>query len=242
MRLVQLFEQRDIGKTHGSVASSLPLTKPSGRQWTESELETKFVEQLDFSSRVHDIVTQPGIHYRDGDDERRYTPDVFVEILPDQAGSWSYYLVEVKRAEELPRWRAKNRRKILAAHDWCERHHASFRIVTEKEIETPYLRNARRLRPMVDHLPDAEILDALTAVIGPGRVKTSDLITKLVEGGLPEPDVRDALDASVANRLVACDLSRLYDDDAIVEKPDPYGREHNDRDPIIRLLMLADSE
>lgn len=241
MRLVQLFEQRIIGRTHGSVASSIPLKKPSGPQWTESELETKLVEQLDFSARVHDIITQPGIRYQEGAKDRLYTPDVFIELWPDQEGSWSYYLVEVKRSAELSAWRRDNKTKIAAAKEWCAHHHAQYRIVTEREIETPHLRNARRLNTKVGRIPDEEILDALKSLVRSGPSRAFDLIEALVDEGLNEPDVRDALDAAVANRHLGCDLSIPYDDNAQIRRADPLGREYNDRDPIIRLLMHADS-
>ena len=141
----------------------------------------------------------------------------------------------------MPRWRAENAGKIAAALEWCERHKASFRIVTEREIETPYLRNARRLRPAVGGYPDVEILSALRSLIGEGEAEVGDLVAELAREGLPEPEVRDAIDVAVANRLLAYDLARLYDDRAILARADPRGREYNDRDPIIRMLVRADS-
>jgi hypothetical protein len=241
VRLIELFEQRRIGPTHGSVSSSIPLRKPSGPQWTESELETELVEQLDFSSRVHDIVTQPGIRYEVGGRSRLYTPDVFVELWPDRSGGWSYFLIEVKRAAEVEKWRAENGAKIVAATDWCGRNRSQFRIMTEKEIRTPHLRNARRLSTLVGHLPDDWALAAIRSSIDAGSTKASAIIEELVASDHDEAEVRDQLDRAVVNRFLRCDLALPYDDDAVVTRSDTHGHEYNDRDPIIRLLMGADS-
>lgn len=240
MRLVSLFEQRKIGPTHGSMASLIPLRTPSGPQYTESELETDLVQQLVFSGRVSDLITQPIIFYSRGGKELRYTPDVLVELRPDRSADWRYYLLEAKPVEHLEGFRAEAGEKIRVATMWCEQNLAAFRILTEKQIRTPYLGNSKLLGRYLGMQPEAAHLEAIMAVLASGPVTVSQTISQVHAVGIEEPDARLAIERSVANRLVTCDLARPFDDSSILALNDNRHEGGAPNDPILRLMEAAD--
>lgn len=235
--MVSRFEQRHIGPTHGSIAALVPLRTPSGPQQTEASLETDLVEQLAFSAHVNDIITQPMIRYTIANRERRYTSDVLVELLPDEHGLWSYFLIEVKPKKMVDGWREESAEKIEVATLWCTQHDAEFRILTEKQIRTPFLDNVISLKMHIGRLPDPGIFADVVVALAAGSSTVAGIIGRLRAEGSSEPDVRLAIEQGVANRMLGADLSAPFDDMAILlQYP------HQGHDPIIAMLMSADSE
>lgn len=87
-----------------SFSSRIPLTTPSGPQWTESELEAELVEQIAFSPGVYDIITQPILLYPGSDGkERRYTPDIAVQLYASGDGARPSALASQRAPAQWPR-------------------------------------------------------------------------------------------------------------------------------------------
>lgn len=112
----------------------------------QSSLERDWLLVLDFDPTVRRIVEQPfSIFYKVNGQERRYTPDVLAEhASPDGVNKTVVY--EVKPREELSANWAKYKTRFKVAVRRCREEGWRFKIVTEKEIRTPLLDNARFLR------------------------------------------------------------------------------------------------
>jgi hypothetical protein len=121
----------------------------------ESALERDFVTLTSFADSTARIVSQPvTIAFPDGPITRRYTPDLFVRRRAERSE-----LIEVKYQADLRAQGARLAPAFEAAQTWaCERH-ATFRIVTEREIRGPRLKNAQRLLPLRDAPLDREIAE-----------------------------------------------------------------------------------
>lgn len=112
----------------------------------ESSLERDWLVVLDFDPTVTEIREQPfTLSYRVGPARRKYTPDVLATFSPKGAPSTTV-VYEVKPRADLRRdWHAIKER-FRAAIRHCKAEGWTFRIVTEREIRTPFLENARFLR------------------------------------------------------------------------------------------------
>jgi len=117
----------------------------------ESSLERDFLLLLDFDPAVARYEEQPvRIKYVDATGRRRtYTPDVLVYYHGDLAASADTrpLLCEVKYREDLfANWK-EYKPKIRAGRAHACGQGWRFKIVTEREVRTPYLENAKFLRP-----------------------------------------------------------------------------------------------
>jgi len=112
----------------------------------ESSLERDWLVVLDFDIAVTALREQPfTIGYDSPEGRRRYTPDALATFLRE-AGRTETVVYEVKPREELKtNWRLYENR-FRAATRYCKRKGWCFRIVTEREIRTPLLENAKFFR------------------------------------------------------------------------------------------------
>lgn len=127
-------------------------------QQFESALERDLLDLLAFDSNVECCESQPIRLYYEGDDgeERPYTPDFLIlyrrDILP--AKDMPHVLAEVKYREEYREKYHELKQRFRAAQRYAAEQGWRFCVFTEREIRTPYLDNARFLRPYRDHAPD----------------------------------------------------------------------------------------
>ncbi len=130
----------------GRVASA----KSECTQSFESLLEQDFLLLLEYDQAVLRYASQPlTIRWKDKNDRsRRYTPDVLVEYCPTAKNRFPHLkntLFEVKPELMLCRNFATLKPKFKAATHWCRQNGCRFRIITEKYIQTPYLKNIKFL-------------------------------------------------------------------------------------------------
>lgn len=128
----------------------------SGQQF-ESALERDLLDLLAFDLNVERCETQPVRLYYDAGNERRpYTPDALIFYRRDipSAKDLPHLLVEVKFREEYRARFGELKRRFRAARQYAREQGYRFCVLTEREIRTPYLDNARLLRPYRDHAPD----------------------------------------------------------------------------------------
>lgn len=125
----------------------------SGQEY-ESSLERDFFDLLAFDYNVDRFEAQPLTITYVGSDGRihNYTPDVLVyyrrDILP--ARDMSHLLVEVKYREDYRGRFRELKQRFRAARLYARERGWRFAVLTEREIRTPYLENARFLRPYRD--------------------------------------------------------------------------------------------
>jgi hypothetical protein len=141
---------RKIGPTKNSVTGVHQTLKARSPQAAESALEQDFLTLLEFDSWVSEFEVQPlTIRWRDrAGRARRYTPDVLVRYrIQMETGELSAppTLFEVKPATVLRSQWASLKPKFRAAIGYARRHGMRFKLVTDRQIRTPRLENARFL-------------------------------------------------------------------------------------------------
>ena len=129
----------------------------SGQQY-ESALERDLLDLLAFDLNVERYDTQPVRLYYDAENGGRlpYTPDALIIYRRDipSARDLPHLLVEVKYREEYQQRYRELKRRFRAARLYAREQGYRFCVLTEREIRTPYLENARLLRPYRDHASD----------------------------------------------------------------------------------------
>ena len=117
----------------------------------ESSLERDWLMVLDFDWRVRRIVEQPYTLRPTINGRRtRYTPDVLADF-DDGGNAWTV-VYEVKSIDEIREdWQLLRPRFKAALHD-CRVRGWKFKLITERDLDTPYVNNLRFLR-RYRHLP-----------------------------------------------------------------------------------------
>ncbi len=238
-RLADHYEQRKIGATHGSIRSRIPLRTPSGAQTVESELEAMLVQQLQFSTYVYDLITQPIIRYTKDGQERRYSVDAIVYLTNTGCGAPLRYLIEVKRQDDLDKNAAEYRDRFEIARRFARTIDGEFRIMTEAELKTPYFQNTRDLQVHVTHEPSGAEMTAIGRALANGPADVGAVVSNVMTQGLSEADARDAVERAIVARLVLCDLNvRVSDRSRLSAMPADHTFRLDD-DPFLRSLRSA---
>lgn len=150
----------------------------------ESTLERDFYLLLDFDSTVAAFEEQPvRIDYDYPAGVRRtYTPDVLVyyRAEPAVARTPSPALCEVKyRADLRVHW-DEYKPKFKAARHYARQQNWVFRLITEREIRTPYLKNVKFLREYRHRRVDGgDRCRVLAALAEQGETEANTLLTTL---------------------------------------------------------------
>lgn len=145
------FPVRKIGPSPVKNTGRISTRKANQSQTFESLLERDFLILLDVDPRVVRIGIQP-ITLRwatVAEKVKEYTPDVVVHYDPSSIETdprLRTTLFEVKPRAILKRKWSELQPKFKAAVAWAREHECRFKIVTEVEIQTPYLENVRILR------------------------------------------------------------------------------------------------
>lgn len=147
---------RKIPKNYRNVTGLGSHRKADGRASFESTLERDFLTLLEFSPEVDCFEVQPvAVEWIDGLGlQRRYTPDVLIHYV--RTSQRPPMLVEVKYRSELKAAWSDLRPRFKAGVRYAREHGWRFKIMTEVEIRTPYLQNARFLLPFVSRGPGTE--------------------------------------------------------------------------------------
>lgn len=131
---------RNVTGQNGSVKSDYSAA--------ESTLEADFFTLLDFNKNVIQFSAQPvTISCNQKDLRQHYTPDVKVEFTNKKI-----IFYEVKYRNDLFENWAFLKPKFKAAIKYAKHNGAEFKIITEKEIRTAYLKNIKFLKPYVSSL------------------------------------------------------------------------------------------
>jgi hypothetical protein len=152
---------RKIPKNYCSVTGVVASSKAIGAAQFESTLERDFVKLLEFDGNVARIEVQPfKIEWKDDlNRPRSYTPDVLVEFKPETG--WAPWLCEVKYRTDLrERW-PELRPKFRRAVHFAKQRGWRFRLVSEIEIRTPYLKNVVFLEQFRSRVPPEEMSSRL---------------------------------------------------------------------------------
>lgn len=167
-RLVSGTPARSIGVRRRGVAARVRLAE-GGRVDAESSLERDLLRSLDFRDDVISVREQPmKIRFELNGRQRAYTPDVIAQFRTPKGTRTVVY--EIKVADELHQNWAELKPRFRAAMRYCRERGWKFKLMTEKQIRTPFLANARFLRPYLHiqpDLPSAERLLYTLRALGP---------------------------------------------------------------------------
>lgn len=199
---------RKIGISSRSVVGKMP----QGDEF-ESTLERDFMELLRFDLNIRRYTPQPlVIEYKDASGRgRKYTPDGFIEYRRDvlPAKDMPHVLCEIKyRNDFREAWR-ELLPKFRAAKRYCLERGWEFKVFTEREIRTPYLKNVRFLWPFRNDLRDAEIADMFLLHLS--ELRESDpqaLLCSLFRDRWKQAASLPDLWHLVATYQVGCDLTK----------------------------------
>ena len=141
---------RQIPKNYRSLTGMVANIRTQSLSAFESSLERDFLLLLDFDPDVETFEVQPvRIEYRDGHGRHhRYTPDVLVRYRAGESAGQARMplLGEIKYRDDLRQHWIEYKSKFKAAKRFARAHGWMFRLITERDIRTPYLTNARFLR------------------------------------------------------------------------------------------------
>lgn len=147
---------RKIPKNYRNVTGIAAHRKAQGKATFESTLERDFITLLEFDPLVERFEVQPlRVEWYDQQDKlRNYTPDV----LSFYSGPhYPTTLFEVKYRSELKQKWVELKPKFMAARRYCREKNWRFKLITEAEIRTPLLDNAKFLMPFIRKGPRAEV-------------------------------------------------------------------------------------
>ena len=175
---------RSIPRNYRSLTGKVINTRNQVAVTFESTLERDFYLLLDFDSAVAKFEEQPiSIVYEDpAGISRTYTPDVLVHygFDPTLSRTPPPMLYEVKYRDDLRANWSEYKPKFKAARRYARRQGWGFRLVTECEIRTPYLKNAKFLREYrlrcIDSGDGGRLLAALAKR---GETDAEDLLARL---------------------------------------------------------------
>lgn len=168
---------RKIAKSYRNVTGIIAAAKAAGPAQFESTLERDFLTRLEFSPHVRTFEAQPvTLRWHDGERERRYTPDALVHFKPRHGAEPTPLLCEVKYRSDLREQWFDFKPKFRAAIRFARAQGWRFKLMTETDIRTPYLGNARFLLPFVRRGPpptdDMDVLDRTLSELGEADVQT----------------------------------------------------------------------
>jgi hypothetical protein len=185
---------RRIPPSVRSLTGRVAGTKCTGEAAFESTLERDLLLVLEFAPVVVAYEVQPvSIAYADETGRARtYTADVVIQRRQADGTVLPSLLCEVKyRANAKPaepEARRALRRTLRAGRRYARERGWCFRLLTERDIRTPYLHNARFLLPFRTHSARAERLDRLqetlrAAAQGRGSLAAEALLALVVREG-----------------------------------------------------------
>lgn len=135
---------------------SITGAMPGGARY-ESALERDLLYVLMFDINVSKFTPQPvTIEYVDSEGkQRKYTPDILIQHRQDifPAKTLPTILAEVKYRDDIMANFAEYRKKFKAAIRYAKQKGWRFKILTEREIRTPFLQNAQFLLSYKDPNP-----------------------------------------------------------------------------------------
>jgi hypothetical protein len=203
---------RSIPKNYRSLTGKVNDVRRGRAVGFESALERDFYLILDFDPAVARFEEQPvKIAYRDPEGtSRTYTPDVLVHYhsVPPSAERRSPRLYEIKYREDLrANWRAY-KPKFKAARHYAAQQGWLFRLITEREIRTPHLKNATFLRPFrARTVASEDCCHVLTTLVSAGRITPAALLMRLSNDRQERARLLAVLWHLVAHAQIGADLT-----------------------------------
>jgi hypothetical protein len=196
---------RKVPKSFRNVTGIVASSKAIGEARFESTLERDLLTLLDFDSEVLTLEVQPiSIPWIDSAGKpHTYTPDTHVIFRNHQN-----VIYEVKyRSELLEEWQSL-RPKFKGSIHFCRKRGWRYKIMTEVEIRTPYLENAKFLNPLLKNTsPKVEDVQLVMGQIEKlDKTTPSDLLNSLSPDKWEQARLMPTLWALVAKNKIGANL------------------------------------
>ncbi len=178
----------------------------------ESTLERDYIYVLEFDINVKFYEVQPiTIEYLDYEGSpRKYTPDFLVVYEEEQVpiGLSKPMLIEVKYREDLWKNWKQYKPKFLSAVGYAKSKGWRFKIMTEIEIRTDYLRNAKFLLRYRHAECDAGMIETLLDTIRELRLSNPEELIKVATMDVKRrAELLHTLWYMVDSKMIGCDLN-----------------------------------
>ena len=167
------------------------------------------------------------IPYRDERGAKRvHEPDAVVTFVPYAGTKLPALLLDVQYASALRGNRATVARWVVACREYAREHGMRYRLLTEREIRTPFLENARKMVPALRARPgtpptDAHAHEIVAWLHFHGRSTVAALLSGLVasQPTTATTAVLSALWSLLARHEVRADLTRAFEPGSVVWLP-----------------------
>lgn len=197
--------RRNIPLNYRNVTGTLSSRYGNGSTPFESPLERDFLELLRFDEvNVESYETQrPVIFYVTNEGhQRRYTPDVLVSFT-----SGARIMYEVKPRDLLKQKWTEFKPRFKQAIKYGKEHGYTFRIITDFEIRTPYLKNVKFLSRYKRFDYDPRSILLLEKLQALGRSTPVQIIQAVAHSKMAQAELLPTLWALVADFKIDVDLS-----------------------------------
>ena len=199
---------RKIKPSYTVVTGSISSNNAENHSEFEGPLEWQFLILLEFdwNNEIDRYETQPvKISYRDKQTNRQrsYTPDVLVHYRDNRPPC----LFEVKPRYYLFKKWNELRPKLRAGIHYAATNNMCFKIITDKEIFTPFLDNARFLRSFKFlSQSDADIQLLMHAITQTGPTTPNSLLKSITNDIWRQAELIPSLWNLIANRQIGTDI------------------------------------
>ncbi|MEX1222406.1 MAG: TnsA endonuclease N-terminal domain-containing protein [Idiomarina sp.] len=199
---------RDIPKNYRNITGKASSNKTE-TAYFESGLERDFLSVLEFDKDVVTYDVQPvAINWFDTKGKlRKYTPDVLVKTVDFETNKKTITLYEVKYRDDIRKNWKELKAKFKVGIRFAKKQGWRFKLITEKEIKTPYTDNARFLVPYVNQTLNEAfenlILDKLSAL---DETSVEVLLSELSKDPWRKAEILPTIWKLVGDKRIGCDL------------------------------------
>ena len=161
-----------------SLTGQMRSPKNAASRAFDTPLALDYMKVLEFDETVQSYQEWPCVvHYREDLIETHYTPDVLVHYWRSGAVQRKPLLVEIKSEGDMKANAQAYQSRFAAARKFAKANGWEFVILTEKEIRTPFLSNARFLLPFKNRPQyDPEYTLMFESIPATASICLSDLI------------------------------------------------------------------
>lgn len=195
---------RKIPLNYRNITGYVHSDKSDAYTHFESSLERDALILCEFDYRVAAFQTQPRrFDYVHDGKSRHYTPDILIEYTNGQK-----LYVEVKYREDLKKDWHKLKPKFKAAiRELKAEPNTRFKILTDKEIRTQFLKNATFLLPYKNRPYESYQLATLCKILSRGRgMPINELLALCTTDMVEQAEFLNTLWYGIANHIIEIDL------------------------------------
>lgn len=195
---------RTIPLNYRNITGYVHSDKSDSYTYFESSLERDALILCEFDPRIKSFQTQPRrFEFMIDDKKRHYTPDILIEYINGQK-----LYIEIKYREDLKSDWQKLKPKFKAVIRTIKSEpNTRFKILTEREIRTTFLKNATFLLPYKNRPFEVYQLATIQKVLSRGlAMPIRELLSLCTTDAMEQAEFLNSLWYGVSNQLIETDL------------------------------------